>query len=81
MRLCSTIIICIFISFHQITYKLGSFTDFKAFFLAVLINWSQSKVEKKNMEVIKGLSFREKRFYVLNNKEVQLIRVQMIAEV
>ena len=59
--------------------------DFKAFFPAVLmdliINWSQSKVEKKNVEVIKGLLFREKRFYVLNNKEVQLIRVQMIAEV
>ena len=60
--------------------------DFKAFFPAVLIdlitNWSQSKVEKKkNVEVIKGLSFGEKRCYVLNNKEVQLIRVQMIAEV
>ena len=59
--------------------------DFKAFFPAVLIdliiNWSQSKVEKKNMVVIKGLSFGGKRFYVLKNKEVQLIRVQMIADV
>ena len=33
------------------------------------------------MVVIKGLSFGGKRFYVLKNKEVQLIRVQMIADV
>ena len=38
-----------FVSFQQITFKLGNLTDFKAFLPAVLTgfaNWSQSKVEK-----------------------------------
>ena len=39
----------VFVSFPQITFKLGTFTDFKVFFLSMLTdfaNWIQSKVEK-----------------------------------
>ena len=35
----------IFLSFHQVTFKLGKFTDFKAFFPAMLME-SKKKAEK-----------------------------------
>ena len=59
---------CIIVSFQQITFKLGHFSDFRRSFSRVdefFANWSQLKDEK----IVEGVYGRENVFDALNISE------------